>query len=219
MSPSQLVAAAGFVRPVVVRGPVTVTGQLAVPAGVRLEQAAVQGTITLGAGATFSAGSARGFDVTSGADNWTIEGSVFDGGRVDNQNLIWDAPGGNGSTGWKIVGSTFRNFYVASDPSVHAEAIYVGGLSADGLIEGNTFTANGNTAHIFFTWFGSSASTASYPRRICVRGNRFEQTWTAYYSIDWRTEIPVSAGIRIDPSNVQAGPQALTSRPEFNGAC
>lgn len=220
MTPSAVLAALGTNRPVTASGPVTISGDFNVPSGVTLVSATVLGHISLGTGSTFSAGSAYGFDVTSGADNWTISSSVFDGRGIDNQNLIWDASGGNGSSGWKIVGSTFRNYYVAADPSAHAEALYVGGYSANGLIEGNTFTTNGNTAHIFFTWFGNTADPSrSWPRDICVRNNVFNQTWTAYFSIDWRSEIPATANIRIDPSNRQVGTQALTSRPEFNAAC
>ena len=219
-TPTAFAQAIGSTRPLTVLCVCTVTGALAVPSDVTISGVTVQGTITLGNKSTFKNSSAVGFDVTSGADNWTLADNVFDGQKINNQNLIWDAPGGNGSSGWVIRGNTFRNYYVASDPSSHAEAIYVGGYSSDGLIDGNTFTNNGNTAHVFFTWFGSTADPArSYPRNICVRNNVFNATWTAYFSIDWRSEIPSTANIRVAPSNVQAGPQALTSRPEFNASC
>ena len=219
MSPAQVSNALGSSRPATLRGPVTITGSFDIPASVKLERATVQGNLGFGDSSVFDGGSAYGFDVTSGADNWTISNSTFDGRMVDNQNLIWDAPGGNGSDGWKITGNTLKNYYIAADPSVHAEALYVGGYSSNGLIANNTFTNNGNTGHIFFTWFGNTGTTAAYPRNICVKGNTFNQTWTAYYSIDWRTEIPTSANIHIDPSNIQLGTQALTSRSEFNSSC
>lgn len=225
LSPSQVTAAAGSARPVTLRGPFTITGSYSIPNNVRLEKASVQGIVYPGAGSSFDGGSATGFDVTSGADNWQVTNSSFDGGGFDNQNLIWDAPGGNGSSGWTISGNTFRNFYMASDPSVHAEALYIGGLSANGLIANNTFTNNGNTAHIFFTWFGSSGSTSSYPKNICVRGNSFGPTYAgpngiaAYFSIQFRDEIPVSSNIKIDPSNKQTGPQAFIDQTEFQGTC
>lgn len=224
LTPGQLVQAAGFARPITVRGPVTVTGSLGIPAGVRLEQATVQGNITLGTGSAFVQSSARGFDVTNGADQWTIEQSSFDGGGGDNQNLIWDTSTGDGSVGWRITGSTFRNFYAGWDPSVHSEAIYVGGGSRQGLIEGNVFDRNGNTAHVFFTWFGGSGTTAAYPRDICVRDNTFGPTYNgsglaAYFMTNVHPDVPVSATISISPGNRRTGAQALASRPEFVRDC
>ncbi len=219
MSPAQVITALGSTRPATLRGPVTITGEFNLPGSVRLEKATVQGNIGFADGSTFDGGSAYGFDVTNGADNWTISNSTFDGRMIDNQNLIWDAPGGNGSDGWKITGNTFKNYYIAADPSAHAEALYVGGYSSNGLIANNTFTNNGNTAHIFFTWFGNTGTTSAYPRNICVKGNTFNQTWTAYFSIGWRDEIPTSANIHVDPSNIQLGTQDLTSRSEFNSPC
>ena len=235
MSPSAFVAAAGSKRPVTLRGPVTVTGALNVPAGVRVERATVNGDLTLGTGASFDSGSANSFRELDGQDGWTISNSVFDGRGGVAQNLIWDTQSGDGSTGWKITGSTIKNFYMAGNPAVHSEGIFIGGGSRDGLIEGNTFSVNGNTAHIFFSWFGGSSidrngnmvsNTGAYPRGVCVRGNTFLETayggtgsGGAYYSVDWRTEIPSSSGNSVSPDNRNLGKQALSSRPEFTRAC
>ena len=75
-----------------------------------------------------------------------------------------------------IRNNTFMNFY-ANDPATHSEAIYVG-YSTNGLIENNTFTNNGNTGHVYFTYFGTASSEGApasntYPRNMCVRGNTF----------------------------------------------
>ena len=86
--------------------------------------------------------------------------------------------------------------------------MYVG-YSKDGLIQGNTFTDNGNTSHIFFTWFGSQADPAtSYPRNICVKGNTFGSTHGAYFAVNFRAEIPTSSGIDIEPPPSNTSPRA-----------
>lgn len=104
-----------------------------------------------------------------------------------------------------IRGNDFRNFYVAGNSSSHSEALFVG-YSDHGLIENNTFYNNGNTAHIFFSWFGSLASPpASNPHDICVRGNSFADDQNGifhYYDINMRQEInPQAVNIKVDPSS------------------
>jgi hypothetical protein len=92
---------------------------------------------------------------------------------------------------------------------VTANASDVSGVSkvefrVDGALkatDSNTFVDNGTTAHVFFTWWGSTANSAtSYPRRICVRGNTFGALHGAYYDLNFRAEIPTSSGIAIDPA-------------------
>ena len=105
--------------------------------------------------------------------------------------------------GWVIRNNEFRNYYV-DDGSTHSEALFIG-YSSKGLIEGNTFTNNGNTSHIFFSYWGSVADPgSSYPRNICVRGNTFNETHTAYSDVNFRAEIPPSANIDIDPDQQYA---------------
>jgi hypothetical protein len=153
--------------------------------------------------------SVLGFDI-SGADDIVIEGNSFDGKGIDPQNTIWDAHG-DVPDGWIIRNNTFQNYYV-DDGESHSEALFVG-YSADGLIENNVFTNNGNTAHIFFTWFGDTADPAtSYPRNICVRGNTFNKTHTAFSDVNFREEIPSSASIAIQAN-------ATSTRREFSRAC
>jgi hypothetical protein len=152
----------------------------------------------------------RGFEL-KGADDVLIEGNVFDGeGRTDNIE-IYDEPAGNTPDRWTLRGNTFKNFYV-NDGSTHSEALFIG-YSRDGLIEGNTFTNNGNTGHIFFTWWGGVANpSTSYPRNICVRGNVFNNTWNAFYDVNFRAEIPTSSGIKVQPD-------ASSTSPQFYGTC
>jgi hypothetical protein len=188
--------------PVTARGPFTVTGDISVRrAGLRIENATVQGTVDFDPGSngsSFVNGSAESFGI-SGADDVLVQGSTFDGHGVNTGNSILDEPAGSTPDGFRIVGNTFRNFY--RDDGSHSEALYVG-YSTNGLIEGNTFTNNGNTAHVFFTWFGSQADpSSSYPRNICVRGNTFNQTHGAYYAVDIRAEIPSSTGIDVEPGS------------------
>lgn len=155
-------------------------------------------------------GTALGFDLF-GADDVLIQGNKFDGQGEDNQNLIWDQPAGNVPERFVIRGNSFTRFYI-DDGVSHSEALYVG-YSKDGLIENNVFTDNGNTAHIFFTWFGNTANpSTSYPRNICVRGNTFGPTHGAFFDVNLREEIPASAGIRVQAD-------ASITNPAFSGAC
>jgi hypothetical protein len=199
--------------PVTVRGPFTITGDVSiVRAALRIEGATVQGEVGFEPGATGSAfvnGSARGFDIF-GADDVLIQGSSFDGGGSIPNNQIWDQPAGNTPDNWKITGNSFSNFY--RDDGSHSEALYVG-YSTNGLIENNTFTNNGNTSHIFFTWFGNTANpSTSYPRNMCVRGNTFNGTHGAYYDVNLRGEIPTSANIKVQRD-------ATLAIPSFYGSC
>lgn len=151
-----------------------------------------------------------------GADQTTLEGSTVDcNEQVKDGVIIWDDPAGDAPNGFTFRNNTFRNC-VDVNPGDHSQAIYVGGLAQNGLIQGNTFSNNGSTSHIFFTWFGNGATTSNYPRNICVKGNTFGATGGAYFDINFRSEIPTSANIKIDPSNVM--PHGNTD-PRFNGTC
>jgi hypothetical protein len=191
---------------------VTVTGGCSAGgSNVTFSNVTVQGTLGMGNGTHVTGSTLRKFQAF-GADNWVIENSVLDGAGLVANNEIWDSGSGHPASGWTIRNNTIKNYYVASNPGTHSEGIY-NGYSANGLIEGNTFTNNGNTGHIFFTWFGSTAnSSTSYPRNICVRGNTFGPTHGAYVDINFRSEIPTSSGIKIQSN-------ATTTSPQFYGAC
>jgi hypothetical protein len=204
----------------------TVSGGVTISrADVTIDQGTFTGTVTFNPGSDRSSlknSSALGFDIF-GADDINVENNVLDGRGVDNQNIIWDQPAGSTPDRFRVVGNTFRNYYSAADPTVHAEALYVG-YSTDGLIQNNSFGNNGNTSHIFFTWFGNLANPAtSYPRRICVKGNTFATTHGAYFAINFRSEIPVDSGIDVEPppSNVVAPGAGIdfTTSPAFNRIC
>lgn len=195
----------------------TVTGSFSPPrAQVTLDGVAFTDDVLFGPGdngGQLLNGRAEQFNIF-GADDVTIRGNVFDGNGTTANNQIWDQPAGSVPERFKIENNTFTRYYVASDPSNHSEALYVG-YSADGLIAGNSFVDNGTTSHIFFTWWGSTANSAtSYPRRICVRGNTYGARHGAYYDINFRAEIPLSSGIAIDPAQ-----NASSTNPEFNRAC
>jgi len=203
-------------------GPMTVTGRYTVTGDVdvmrpslRIDGATIQGIIEFEPAATGSSltnSTALGFNVL-GADSIVLDGNTFDGQGNVSSNQLWDKPASNTPDGWVIRNNTFRNFY--KDGS-HSEAIFVG-FSSNGLIEGNTFTNNGNTSHIFFSYFGNAAyegasPTSTYPRNMCVRGNVFNETHGAYYDVNFREEIPSGANIKIQRD-------ASNTNPEFYGDC
>lgn len=139
------------------------------------------------------------------------EGIRFDGQAKTPNTWMTDV------SRWAFRNCSFERFYVAADPSAHCEALYVGGGCRDGVIEGCSFNDNGNTAHIFFTWFGSSQGggaydTGNYPRNICVRANTFGPRHGAYFDVDFRSEIPLEANIKIQRD-------ASCTSPEFYGDC
>jgi len=208
MPPGQL-----LVRPVEGADSYVVTGDTDLRRGlVSIEHAQFAGRIVFepeSSGSRLISSTAAGFDIF-GADNITISGNGFDGGGVVPNNQIWDKPAGSTPDGFVIAGNTFRNFY--RDDGSHSEALYIG-YSTDGLIQGNVFENNGSTAHVFFTYFGSLADPAlSFPRDMCVRGNTFGATHSAFLDVDVRPEIPRTANIVIQPN-------ARNSRPELFGAC
>jgi chitodextrinase len=162
---------------------------------------------------------AGGFNVW-GADNIVIEGNTLDGQGQVSSNQLWDAPAGNGASGFTIRNNSFSN-YRGGDCSVHGEGVFIGGYSANGLVEGNTFSNNGCTSHIFFSYFGTAGmsgyNSAQLPRNICVRGNTFgDRFLNTYYDVNFRQEIaaagPAATGITVQPD-------AASTNPEFDGTC
>jgi hypothetical protein len=142
---------------------------------------------------------------TGGDDGWRIRDSLWSGGagstqgqgcsgNVYAQSFIGD------SVNWIIENSTFKN-YVPSQAlcsTEHSEALYIQCGARQGTIRNTTFTNNGNTAHIFFTWWPNQTH-ACYPDDICVEGNSFGSRAGAYFDIDSRAELPSSLGISIAP--------------------
>ncbi len=193
---------------------VTVSGGCSVRArNVTISNSTLSGSVSIGSagsGAKLVGSRALGFDL-KGADDVLVEGNTFDGlGKRDN-NELWDSSDGSIPERWVIRGNVFRNFYI-DDGSTHSEALFIG-YSKDGLIENNTFTNNGNTGHLFFSWWGSAADPkVSYPRNVCIRGNVFNATWDAYYDANFRDEIPTSAGIKLQRD-------ASTGWPRFYADC
>ncbi|HEX5395377.1 MAG TPA: dockerin type I domain-containing protein [Candidatus Saccharimonadales bacterium] len=170
------------------------------------------GTIDVGNGTVVTNSRAMGFN-SFGKDNWRLEGNFFDGKGIDNQNIIWDEPAGVTSDNWIIRNNTFQNFYL-DDGQSHSEALYIG-YSTHGLVEGNTFTNNGNTAHIFFTTFGNQFDNNSYPRYMCVRSNNFGPTHTAYYDVQVHASVPNQATTQI---YVQAD-ASIGANYDYHGTC
>ncbi len=184
-------------------GSLTVTGdEFEVPRGrVTLAGIRFEGVVNFGpsaGGSRLIGSSALGFSII-GPDDIVISGNTLDGrGRVAN-NIIWDSDRGVPER-YVIRKNVLRNYYDAANPDTHSEALFVG-FSGSGTIDHNVFVNNGTTAHIFFSWYGARADPSrSWPRNICVRANRFGRTHDAYYDINFRSEIPVSASkVRIDP--------------------
>jgi hypothetical protein len=168
----------------------------------------VNGTLTMTrSGLTVERVSARALSVY-GASNVTVRDSTFDnGGNVPaNQSIIENA------SNLQILNNTFRNFYGRA-AETHSEALFFGAGSS-GLIEGNLFENNGNTAHIFFTWW---PTYGSWPHDVCVRGNTFGPTAGAYFSVNMREEIPTSSNIRIAPG--QPTVAGLSANQSFVRSC
>jgi hypothetical protein len=188
----------------------------------KLERVNVSGRITFMPGAnnsSFTSGAASGFNIF-GADDVTISSSTFDGNGQISNNQIWDVPAGSTPDRFRILNNTIRNFYGPTEAD-HSEGIYLG-YSTDGLIAGNTFENNGNTGHLFITWFGGQADpSSSSPRNICVRGNKFGATHGAYWAVAVRDEIPVDAGIRIarSPANIVSQGLALSNAKSMIRPC
>ena len=103
---------------------------------------------------------------------------------------------------------------------LRSEALYIG-YSSNGLIEGNSFTNNGNTSHIFFSYCGTKASeldgcstySGTYPRDICVRDNVFNRTHGAFYDVNFRSEIPFAI------ANIVTQPGASSTEPQLASRC
>jgi hypothetical protein len=194
--------------------PVPVSGDLTITRpGVTLLRIALSGEVGFepgSDGSQFVAGSARMFHV-HGASDITISDSVFNGQGKTRMNWIWDSNGAPARR-VRVLRNTIRNFFT-STASDHTEGLYIG-YSEDVLVEGNHFVDNGNTGHIFLTWWGDRMTTSDYPRRTCVRGNTFGARKGAWVDVDMRKEIPLSSGIYIDPAQ-----GASVARAEFLRPC
>ena len=198
----------------------TVTGDCNITAAnVTIQNSTVNGVIEVRAsGFKLLNSHVDQFTLASRGDNALLDGNVFDGKNVHEQNFIWaDDIVGDGPTGWVIRNNTFQNY--TSPGSTHSEAIFIGGYAANGLIEGNTFYRNGNTGHIFFSWCApndcnGTGGTPRDPHDICVRGNTFKETWEAYFQVMIRQETfaPNGHGIYTD-DNIRIAPgQSVSSK-------
>jgi hypothetical protein len=141
-----------------------------------------------------------------GADGWRIRDSIWSGGagsgsrqgcvgNVYAQNFI------GSSANWIIENSTLKNYVPTQGgcSTDHSEALYIMARAKGGTVRNNTFTNNGNTGHIFFTWWETNSPSA-YPNDICVEGNTFGSRINDAYDIQARSELSSSLNISIDPS-------------------
>jgi hypothetical protein len=209
-----------LVRPAAGNSSFAVTGDIDIErARVVIDSARISGVILFrpaAIGAELLNAHALGFNVF-GPDDILLQNDVFDGqGRVSS-NQIWDSPAGNTPDNWVIRDNTFLNYYIAGDSTLHSEALFVG-YSTNGLIENNTFTNNGTTSHIFFSFWGTAVYegampvSQTYPRNMCVRENIFNQTAGAFWDVNFREEIPSNANIRIQRN-------ARNTNAEFYAEC
>ena len=178
---------------------VTVTGECRVTGdNVTIRNSTVQGVVTFTStsnGSSLLDSSAQGFDIES-ADHTLIQGNTLDGRNTKEQNFVWSVTNPPDAVeGFIVRNNRITNF--TSPGSTHSEGMYIGGYARDGLIEGNTFYRNGNTAHIFFSWCapndcdgtgGRYPGDPRDPRNMCVRNNDFQQTWAAYFQVVVRQE-------------------------------
>jgi hypothetical protein len=162
-----------------------------------------------------------GFNIW-GASNVSIERNSLDGGGLVSSNQMWDSDGVH-TDGFVIRGNKISN-YRGADCLTHGEGLFIGGMVANGLVEGNTFENNGCTSHIFFSFWGDAAyrgadPSTTLPHNICVRGNTFGPRYMeTYFDINFRDEVvaagPAATGIKVDPAQ-----NAVTTNPEFDAAC
>jgi hypothetical protein len=139
---------------------------------------------------------------TRGTDDVILSHNVFDGRfQVANNEVMQSRTDPtDGTSRLTITNNTFTGYDPRQIPDNHSEAIFVGGWTNGVLIQGNTFTDNGTTGHLFFTWWGGDANdTASYPRNICVRGNHFDLSQNGYYDIQYRQEFTGNENIDVEP--------------------
>lgn len=115
----------------------------------------------------------------------------------------------------------FRRFWTPATAD-HCEACYVGGGTENGFWDGVRFDDNGNTAHLFFTWFGSSKrggayDHANYPRTMRVRGCTFGDTHGAFFAINFAQsntgvlEIPLTADLCIQQGQPSVKPLSINN--------
>jgi hypothetical protein len=136
-----------------------------------------------------------------GADNVLITSNSFNGTEVTANGIeIYDDPAGSTPDNWVVSNNSFTGYhFTAADP--HSQALYLG-YSTNGLVEGNTFNNNGDTSHIFVTWFGNLASSpSSDPHDICIRGNTFtNQVNGLSADVNFRAELNAATdNISVDP--------------------
>jgi hypothetical protein len=128
-------------------------------------------------------------------------------------NFLWSATDTDGTSNWLIQGNTFHDFQ-CDEP--HSEALYIANNAGPGLIQNNTFTNNGNTSHIFWTWCNDQGNgCVAYgqnnfsPHDWCTRNNTFNDTWNSYYAINLREELELSGNpnhLYIDNHQTVTGP-------------
>jgi hypothetical protein len=139
---------------------------------------------------------------TRGTDEVILSGNIFNGrfAVANNEVMPSRTDETDGTTDLTITENTFTGYDPVRIPDNHSEAIFVGGWTNGVLIEGNTFTNNGTTGHLFFTWWGGDANDpASYPRNICVRGNHFDLSRNGYFDIQFRQELTGAENIDVEP--------------------
>lgn len=167
------------------------------------------------------------FVFSASADDVVIKDSVFSGGAgspveagcVGNfysQNMI------DVSDSWSITGSQFLNYLPregepccsggpgsggtgecpsGSQVQDHSEALFIGADTSNIEIRDNEFENNGNTGHIFLTWWycGGSYQRGCEPRNICIEENLFGSR-IASFDIDVAAELPNGSRVFVDPN-------------------
>ena len=125
--------------------------------------------------------------------DWTIKNcnQVFNG-------QLWNSPefgplGGScmySCKNWKILDTIHSGHYDAAGSPQHCEAWYIAGGNDGGLIKGCTFDNGGNTAHLFWTWWGGSQTdAATWPKNICVTQTKFTRCHNPSFHTNLRAEL------------------------------
>jgi hypothetical protein len=133
---------------------------------------------------------------SDGANNWILRNNTLDGQCVIGRQYMYR------SKNWQIINNQIKNYHVCADESEHSESFYIGAGVDGGLIQGNTFTDNGTTGQLFFTWWDQGGSGSADPKNICVQNNSFIRTHNQYHHIDMRAELNSAINnIDISPNN------------------
>lgn len=168
----------------------------------------------------------------SSSDNVLIDNNIFDANPCPNQSCngtdksmeLSPFPAGDPQTNITFSNNEIRDFWPTPNAPCcnHGEGIRIGGMTNGLTIEGNYYEGNGDTGHMFLTWFGTGCtaySVACSPKNICIRDNTFgPRHGSTFLDVDARSEITADVisqnlNIKIDPAQNAAIANSVYEQP------